>query len=351
MPRHRYLIYSSSCVHNAMLGVFLLFAALMASATANAKFKSFDLPDGQLTTYPYSINNNGDIAGYYLSSKDWRFHGFVRLADGTIRTFEAQGSGTGNSQGTYAFSINDDGAITGSYTDDNFYAHGFVRKPNGRIVEFDAGGDDTSAMSINAKGWVTGSYNTEGVQVHGFLRAPDGTVTTLGLPSQYPQPLSINNKRRIAGWYLSNYAGVGFLMSFGGRVKTINCPNAASTIPQSVNDEDFVAGDCGGSIQNGFFRRSDGTFIVFHPPGAISTQALSINSGGDTAGWYKKGFVNGPAYGFVRFADGKMKTFSVRGAGTGANQGTYAQAINSTGIITGLYFDSQNYYHGFFGTP
>ena len=348
MPRHRYLIYSSSCMHNAMLGVFVLFAALMVSATANAKFKSFDLPDGQSETDPYSINNNGDIAGYYWSSKDSTSHAFVRLADGTITTFEARGSGNTD---TYASSINDGGAVTGTYIDQEGLPHGFVRKPSGKIIEFNAGGYETYAMSINAKGWVTGFYAYEGLLTHGFLRAPDGTVTTLGLNAQYPAPLSINDKRRVTGWYPPPNGGVtGFLISYDGKTKLITCPNAYVTYPQSVNDEDFVAGYCGGAIENGFIRRSDGTITVFHPPGAIFTQALSINSAGDITGWYSKGVVNDPAvYGFVRFADGKIKTFSVRGAGR--NQGTYAQAINNSGIITGFYFDSQERCHGFVGTP
>jgi hypothetical protein len=99
-------------------------AALGMDANAEAGFKSFNLGGGDLVC-PYSINRRGDVVGYYLN-RHIQFRGFIRAADGTIITFTAHGAGKGNSQGTYAFSINDEDAVTGSYTDENFYGHGYV---------------------------------------------------------------------------------------------------------------------------------------------------------------------------------------------------------------------------------
>ncbi|HXY01240.1 MAG TPA: hypothetical protein VEI54_09990, partial [Candidatus Limnocylindrales bacterium] len=47
----------------------------------------------------------------------------------------------------------------------------------------------------------------------------------------------------------------------------------------------------------------------------------------------------------------KVITFSVPGAGTGANQGTYVDRIVDSGAVTGWYIDSNNVYHGFIRTP
>src|SRR6476620_3904922 len=59
---------------------------------------TFDAPDAgtgpQQGTLTYVINDRGTIAGYYFDSKTVT-HGFVRATDGTIRTFDATGGGTG----------------------------------------------------------------------------------------------------------------------------------------------------------------------------------------------------------------------------------------------------------------
>lgn len=47
----------------------------------------------------------------------------------------------------------------------------------------------------------------------------------------------------------------------------------------------------------------------------------------------------------------KFTTFDAPGAGTGANQGTFAFSINPTGLIAGEYLDANNVYHGFLRTP
>jgi hypothetical protein len=45
-------------------------------------------------------------------------------------------------------------------------------------------------------------------------------------------------------------------------------------------------------------------------------------------------------HGFVRAANGTITTFDVSGAGTGANQGTFALNINTAGTISGYYEDA-----------
>ena len=50
-------------------------------------------------TIPVAINNEGIIAGYYYD-ENYVAHGFVRRLDGTFNTFDAPGAGTGLYQGT-----------------------------------------------------------------------------------------------------------------------------------------------------------------------------------------------------------------------------------------------------------
>jgi len=53
----------------------------------------------------------------------------------------------------------------------------------------------------------------------------------------------------------------------------------------------------------------------------------------------------------VRAACGKITTFSVKGAGTGPGQGTFAGANNPAGAIAGFYLDGSNVFHGFLRKP
>jgi hypothetical protein len=79
---------------------------------------TFD-PSAALSTYAMSINNNGAITGSYVDG-GYATHGFVRSPDGTMKTFDPPGSA-----GTNPSRINNNGDITGTFYDGSY--HGFVR--------------------------------------------------------------------------------------------------------------------------------------------------------------------------------------------------------------------------------
>ncbi len=72
----------------------------------------------------------GDITGVYVDP-DGLLHGFLRLANGALNSFDAPGAGTspGGLIGTAGIGINDAGKIAGSYSDANSVFHGFVFAP------------------------------------------------------------------------------------------------------------------------------------------------------------------------------------------------------------------------------
>jgi hypothetical protein len=75
----------------------------------------------------------------------------------------------------HRLSINQEGTITGSYTDTDGAQHGFVRNPYGTITKFDPPrGRQTTATSINDCGVIVGSYYFDwNAQIaEGFLRVP-----------------------------------------------------------------------------------------------------------------------------------------------------------------------------------
>ena len=89
----------------------------------------------------------------------------------------------------------------------------------------------------------------------------------------------------------------------------------------------------------------EGTFVTFDAPGAGTgadqgTYAQAVNPAGVITGYYYD--TNSFAHGFVRAADGTITTFDPPGS-----TGTFAYAINTAGVIAGEYFDASFVEHGF----
>jgi hypothetical protein len=163
--------------------------------------------------FPVSINNDGQIAGYYYLD---RAYSFVRDENGEIKTFEAPGAGTtGNTTGgTFVTGINARGEIAG-YLRSITTLRSFLRTRNGRIVSFDASPNSsvigTLATGINSGGAITGwCYDDAGND--GFVRSPRGAIITFGADFRGINPLAINATGEITGFvYESNNKIRGFV--------------------------------------------------------------------------------------------------------------------------------------------
>src|SRR4029077_13449129 len=85
------------------LAIMLALAVLPTGSAQAQTFTTFDSPGAG--TGPFqgtaglAINTAEDIAGAYVDANSV-YHGFVRLANGTITTFSALGAGKGALQGT-----------------------------------------------------------------------------------------------------------------------------------------------------------------------------------------------------------------------------------------------------------
>lgn len=153
---------------------------------AEGKLKTFDVPgagagDYQGTGCPgcdVGLNQFGAIAGIYIDANSVQ-HGFLRSPNGKFTTFDAPGAGAGSGQGTgcpsdCSVSLNDWGAITGTYIDANFNYHGYLRTPKGKIATVDPPGTVfTSPSGINDSGAITGTYVDANGVYHGFVRIPE----------------------------------------------------------------------------------------------------------------------------------------------------------------------------------
>jgi hypothetical protein len=164
-------------------------AAHVLIRTPTGKLKSVDAPgagtgSGQGTGCPgcsRGLNVFGAIASYYIDG-NYVVHGFLRTPAGTFTTFDAPGEGP-YGVGCAAdcpIGLNDWGAITGIYLDANNVYHGFLRTPDGTFATFDAPGANTAPgsfsgtfpYSINDAGVISGYYVDANNVAHGFVRFP-----------------------------------------------------------------------------------------------------------------------------------------------------------------------------------
>jgi uncharacterized membrane protein len=154
------------------------------------KLTTFDVPgagtaSGQGTECPgcsVGFNLFGAAAGLYIDGNNV-VHGFLRSPVGEITTFDPPGESALYGLGCYndcAIGLNDWGAITSSYLDANNVYHGFLRSPEGTFTTFEAPGADTTPndfngtfpYSINDQGVITGYYIDAHNVNHGFLVLP-----------------------------------------------------------------------------------------------------------------------------------------------------------------------------------
>ncbi len=297
----------------------------------------------------------------------------------TFTVFDCPGAGTSALQGTGGIGINSAGVITGFcvLSGTGNVAHGFIRGIDGTITLFDAPGAGTGKnqgtfpLSINTGGVIAGMVSDPNNVYHGFVRAANGAFTEFDAAGANlgghagTVPLSINTAGTIAGMYRDpSFVYHGFVRSSDGTVTSFDAPGAGTgyvqgTQPLSINSTGVITGYYRDSnyVDHGFARSANGAITTFDAPGAGTTPgtfkglkfqgtvAASINTGGVITGtWADSNFAN---HGFVRAADGTMTEFDVPGAGEQGTFGTVSGSINTGGTIAGLYQDANGIFHGF----
>ena len=121
----------------------------------NGKFTQLDVP-GAVSTWPRKINNPGAIVGYFTSGSgpDFHSHGFLYDKRGTFTRIDVPFAGATD---TFLSGINSSGIMVGYYVDAGG-THGFVDIA-GRFLSLDAPetppGIGTFALSINDNGATT----------------------------------------------------------------------------------------------------------------------------------------------------------------------------------------------------
>ncbi len=352
-------------------------------------------------TIVFGVNASGEMTGTYSNSVD-NLHGFVRAANGTFTSFDAPNAGSSQLgegfEGTLGFGIDSAGDAVGTYADNKFVFHGFLREaasPNTFTVLDDPNactnlyGCGTVAMAINDAGQIAGFYTTGVSSItplrHGFLY-DNGSFTTIDAPdagdgaSSGPREgtvvLAINASGEVTGVYIDSSGNDhGFVRSAGGTVTGFDvsgattyikqCSPFCGTFPMSMD----TAGDVVGSytdanlIRHGFIRSASGTITTFDAPGANNTQPSGGYGGTfptsiDPTGSYITGVYtdsSGLNYGFVysQPLSGNAAFTTFRAPNASATPvalplaGTGGFSVNASGTAVGGYMDSGSVMHGF----
>ncbi|HEY6488760.1 MAG: hypothetical protein WCC26_06040 [Terracidiphilus sp.] len=366
-----------------------LLAMPMTAVQATAqKIIVFDAPGADTAagsfngTFVSGANNWGAVTGSYVDANNV-YHGFLRNPEGRFTTFEAPGADTtaGSFNGTTPSSINDLGAITGSYFDANGFGHGFLRSPQGKFTTFDvpgAGGSGSIPIAMNLEGAIVGYYTDSNDSFHAFLRSPEGRFTTWIGPGACTANGSegcfgsgnsnVNAFGTVAGGFednSGNFVHHGLLRNAEGEFKTFDVPGAGTGSYQGtgcpgcdigLNQFGAVAGiySDANSVNHGFLRSPNGKFTTFDAPGAgtgsfqgtgcFSDCPVSLNDWGAITGVYTD--ANFVAHGYLRNPQGKIETVDPP-----SSAGTFPFSINDWGVIAGYFIDTNNVFHGFLRIP
>jgi hypothetical protein len=372
---------------SATIAAMAAFLALAISVQSPAqKIITLDAPGADTTsgsfngTFASGMNNRGVVTGSYVDANNV-YHGFLRSPEGSFTTFEAPGADTtaGSFNGTSPNSINDLGAITGSYSDANGFSHGFLRSREGEFTTFEvpgAGGYGSFPIALNLEGAVVGYYTDPNYNFHAFLRSRDGKFATFVGPGACDtgtstgcygnEATNINLFGTSVGNYMDvNFVGHGLIRSPDGALTTFDAPDAGTGTNQGTGCPGCSSGfNVWGAIaatytdtnnvHHGFIRSPDGALTTFDAPGAgtgayqgtgcSSDCPVSLNDWGAITGTYID--ANFVYHGYLRSPQGKFVTVDPPGSAF-----TLPYSINDSGAITGYYIDANNVFHGFLWIP
>jgi hypothetical protein len=266
---------------NPRVLICCLFLTLALTPAYAVTFTTIDFP-GALLTKANGINSAGQIVGIYNNSQ---IHGYL-LSSGVFTSVDFPGTGVS----TWCEGINDNGDIAGWYiAPGNANPHGFLLQ-GGVFTTLDfPGATTTSAWGINNAGEVVGEYST-GVGIHGFTYQ-SGTYTDVTVSgATYTQLRGINNVGDIVGTFSKATGTHGLLLS-NGIQHFLNDPAAQATYAYGVNDHKHIVGwlylvDGHGAVSFAGFTFFRGNYMSITEAGSNDVEALAIDNNLDVVGEY-----------------------------------------------------------------
>ena len=255
-----------------------------------------------------------------------------------------------------------------------------------QIITFDAPGADmtagsfngTSPQALNDAGVIAGAYSDSSNGLHGFERTREGKITTFDAPgtvtgaNAFTNPRSINLEGVIVGGlYDAENKVHGFRRNPDGQFITLVAPGECTTRKDvgchgtgawDVNNFGTIVGpfedNSGNFVAHTYLHTPDGKFTIFEVPGSsmqagqgtLRATSSGLNQWGAVTGLYYDS--NNAFHGYVRYPNGSFSTFEAPGADTTVPfNGTFPQGLNDFGTVAGYYLDINEVYHGFVRGP
>jgi len=190
----------------------------------------------------------------------------------------------------------------------------------------------TFPTAINQQGWIGGTLVDNANLAKAFLRPPNGAYIMVVPPGSFQSFVAaINSSAEVVGFFYSTTATYGFLRDASGNYTLLAISGAYTTTAAGVNDAGMVVGYASLTTGNiGFLWDKQDGYTQFEVPGSKpgTTYALAINNSGVVTGYYYDD--NDYTHGFIRSSSGEFSTFEL-------SQGTETEstAINASGQVTG----------------
>lgn len=218
---------------------------------------------------------------------------------------------------TDVYSINENGVLTGDYTDQNLEAHGFIGTLDGQYTSFDYGmGNDTQGRYVNNSGVITGwalQHQSPWLE-YSFVRNPDGSLVPITRDGHRlkgaGKPGSLTDTGQLAGQFEAErkdgeftkpkgYTGQG--TDYTAELK-LPFKKVYGIYPTGVNNNGDVAGyfePCGtcDGVHGFIVKNGVATQIDYPDPSAIATALDAINDNDVAVGHWRDSF--GAEFAFV----------------------------------------------------
>ena len=236
--------------------------------------------------------------------------------------------------GTYPVSVNNEGEIAGYFFDSEYTAHGFTYTA-GVFTKIDAGGNcyESFVTGVNDMGVLAGyCFATQGGTLN-FVGKPGAFAfyKVPGVLDSYTE--GINNYDLTVGWYVTNTNDIAsFFTQSGKQLKTFTAPNSPGTAVYGINNVGVAVGNAipgTGGLQRGFVL-SKGTYTFFYYPASYESFFNGVNDSAQIVGDYSL-VARGPVFAFV-FQGGTYTDLTVPNATS-----SVANGINNEGLVVGYY--------------
>lgn len=283
--------------------------------------------------YAYSINDDGIISGRSVNAVTWTLDG--KLTE--LESFPAPSDSQANK-------INSTGLVAG-YVQINGWYSASTWTSDGSLTLFKTpdGFDSAKAVAVNSQGYVVGTAGTDPSVVfspyRAFIWTPDNAPVELDLipDGAYSTASDINDQGQIVGNCevpkentIYTYATEWTLDGKATKLPTL--PNWNTSFAKAINNSGFVVGECwaGGLSHAVLWTPQGNPKTLGELPGYNSSSAEAINDAGQVVG-YVMNEPSGPLRAVLWNPDG-----SIVSLGNNSDSAcSEATGINNHGQIVG----------------